>query len=97
MKKRWLIGIGAVVLIGAVVSLALPATIYVPLGYMRHEAFYEGKPASYWARGFQRDGFYGRWSPPGDVGKEFARQAPQQFRSFWKCSIIQARRSAGRL
>ncbi len=70
MRKRWLIGI--VILIAGCLALAwtFPATIYVPLGLVRREAFFDGKPTNYWIRGLQQEGFLGHAPPGGDHGQK---------------------------
>jgi HEAT repeat protein len=69
VRKRWLVW----TLIGIAVCVALllvfPAAVYVPLGLLRHEAFFDGKPTNYWVRAFKQEGFLGHAPPGGDVGK----------------------------
>jgi HEAT repeat protein len=50
------------------VVLAFPATLYVPLGWLKGEAFFEGKPTSYWARALKREPYLGEAPPAGDIG-----------------------------
>jgi HEAT repeat protein len=43
--------------------------VYVPMGSLRREAFFDGKPTNYWVRALKQEGFLGHAPPPGDVGK----------------------------
>ena len=67
-RKAWLIGILLFITVLAA-AWRFPATIYVPLGMIRHEAFFEGKPTSYWARAFKKEPFLGQALATGDTGK----------------------------
>jgi HEAT repeat protein len=49
--------------------LAFPALIYVPLGFLRGEAFFHGKPTEYWAHALKKEPYLGQAPPSGDVGK----------------------------
>src|SRR5918912_1477151 len=49
--------------------LAFPALIYVPLGVLRHEAFFRGKPTDYWVQALRQEPYMGQAPPTGDVGK----------------------------
>ena len=69
MRKRWLVGIAVVVAVAAA-ALAFPAVVYMPLGLVRHEAFFAGKPTNYWDRAVRQEGFLGHSAPASDVGKE---------------------------
>jgi HEAT repeat protein len=68
-KKRWLVALGVVLLVVLLVPWGFPVTVDVPLGYLRHEAFYAGKPTRYWARGFQPEHAWGLSAPTEDAGK----------------------------
>jgi HEAT repeat protein len=73
MRRRRLVGIGVVVAAGCVAAaLAFPATVYVPLGLLRHEAFFAGKPTNYWGRALRQQDFMGHAPPAGDTGKVLA-------------------------
>jgi HEAT repeat protein len=61
--------------VGALVA-AFPATVYVPLGLLRHEAFFAGKPTSYWARALKGEGYLGHGPPAGDVGNTLREGGP---------------------
>lgn len=68
MRKLWLLV--TIVLIGTcAVVFFFPATVYVPLGHLRHEAFFSGKPTNYWARALQGESFLGQAPPKMDVGQ----------------------------
>src|SRR5438132_6546729 len=67
-RKAWLIGI-LLIIVALAAAWRFPATIYVPLGVLRHEAFYDGKPTSYWVRAFKREPFLGQTVSSGDIGK----------------------------
>jgi HEAT repeat protein len=69
MRKRWLTGIIVLLVGGLVLGLAFPALVYVPLGWFKHEAFFAGKPTSYWIRALKHEGFLGHAPPAGDTGK----------------------------
>jgi len=47
MRKFWFLAILAFLGASVVVVLLFPAAIYVPLGYLRSEAFFAGKPTNY--------------------------------------------------
>jgi HEAT repeat protein len=66
--KRWLLGTVVTLLCMLVVALAFPATVYIPVGLVRREAFYEGKPTNYWSRAFKQESFLGHAPPSGDIG-----------------------------
>src|SRR5437870_9774923 len=67
-RKAWLIGILLFITVLAA-AWRFPAAIYVPLGMIRHEAFFEGKPTSYWARAFKKEPFLGQALATGDTGR----------------------------
>jgi HEAT repeat protein len=68
MRKFWFLVI--ILLIGAcAVVVIFPALAYVPLGYLRHEAFFAGKPTIYWARAVKGESFLGQAPPKMDVGQ----------------------------
>jgi HEAT repeat protein len=69
VRKRWLVGLLVVLACALALILVFPATVYVPLGKLRHEAFFDGKPTSYWVRAFRQEGFLVHPPPSGDVGK----------------------------
>lgn len=48
MKRRWKLWLSLVLLTGGLV--ALPAMHWRVIGWVRGEAFYQGMPASWWAR-----------------------------------------------
>lgn len=50
MKRRWqiLIGMALLALVGA--AVLNPAIRWRVIGWARSEAFYQGRPTSYWAR-----------------------------------------------
>src|SRR5262249_16831359 len=50
-------------------ALAFPAAVYVPWGYLRHEASFAGKPTNDWIRALKHEGFLGHGAPTGDIGK----------------------------
>jgi HEAT repeat protein len=70
MRKRWTITI----IIGIVAGMAAlawfyPTTVYVPVGLVKGEATFDGKPTDYWADALNQEGFLGQKPPPGDAGK----------------------------
>ena len=68
MRKLWCLAI--IVLIAACALVFLfPGLAYVPLGRLNHEAFFNGKPTSYWTRAVQGEGFLGQAPPKMDVGQ----------------------------
>jgi HEAT repeat protein len=68
MKKRLGIGFGLALAAGLIVALALPASHFTLLGWLRRESFYQGRPTSYWISALKKDAFVGS-SAPADVGK----------------------------
>jgi HEAT repeat protein len=68
MRKLWCLAI-VVVLAACAVVFLFPALAYVPLGHVNHEAFFDGKPTSYWTRAVQGEGFLGQAPPKMDVGQ----------------------------
>ncbi len=69
MWKRWLVGIVLVLACSLVAAWLFPALVYVPMGSLRREAFFDGKPTNYWVRALKQEGFLGHAPPPGDAGK----------------------------
>lgn len=69
MWKPLLVGILVVLACSLTLILVFPALLYVPLGKLRHEAFFDGKPTSHWVRAFRHEGYLGHAAPDGDVGK----------------------------
>jgi len=69
MRKFWFLAILAFLGASVVVVLLFPAAIYVPLGYLRSEAFFAGKPTNYWTRAVQGKSFLGHEPPKMDVGQ----------------------------
>jgi HEAT repeat protein len=69
VRKRWLLWILIVITCAVALAWRFPATIYKPLGLLRHEAFFDGKPTTYWVRALKQEGFLGHPPPEGDVGK----------------------------
>jgi HEAT repeat protein len=67
--KRWLVGIALVLACSLVAAWLFPAMVYVPMGSVRREAFFDGKPTNYWVRALKQEGFLGHAPPPGDAGK----------------------------
>jgi HEAT repeat protein len=69
MRARW--PLVAIVLIAGLVILGLgfPGLLSKTLGLVRHEAFFDGQPTSYWVRGFKKEPFLSQDPPPGDIGK----------------------------
>jgi HEAT repeat protein len=69
MRKRWPIGI--VIVIVGLLGLAwlFPTLVYIPVGIVKGQATFEGKPTGYWEAAFNQEGFLGRSPPPGDAGK----------------------------
>jgi HEAT repeat protein len=71
MRMRWVLFILVLLVIGGAVVVVLvhPATLYVSLGMVKQEPFFEGKPASYWARALKHEPYLGEAAPEFDVGK----------------------------
>jgi len=70
MRKRWTLAI-IIAIAGLMVALAwfFPTTVYVPVGLVKGEATFDGKPTDYWKDALNREGFLGQKPPPGDAGK----------------------------
>jgi HEAT repeat protein len=43
--------------------------VYVPVGFVKGEATFNGKPTDYWVHALNQEGFLGNSPPPGDAGK----------------------------
>jgi hypothetical protein len=70
MRKLRLVALLLVIVVAVTaLVIAFPVTLYVPLGALKREAFFAGRPTSYWARAFNREPFLGEAPPAGDVGK----------------------------
>src|SRR5438552_9511767 len=69
MRRRWPLLI--VVVIVGLLALAwlFPTTVYVPVGFVKGEATFDGKPTDYWVDALKQEGFLGRKPPAGDAGK----------------------------
>jgi HEAT repeat protein len=69
MRKRRLFAI--IVVIVGLLTLAwlYPNAVYVPVGYVKGEATFDGKPTDYWVHALNQEGFFGQAPPPGDAGK----------------------------
>jgi HEAT repeat protein len=77
MRKRWLAVIVLVVALVAVGVWMYPALLYVPLGHLQGEAFYAGKPTSFWLRSFKQEGYLGETAPTGDTGETLRKGGTQ--------------------
>lgn len=71
MRKRWrTVGLVLTLLAAAaVLVIAFPAAVYVPLGVLKREAFFAGKPSNHWARALKGEMLPGETEPEGDAGK----------------------------
>src|SRR5689334_15225750 len=69
MKRRPLLWLGILLAIALVLALAFPTSHYVLIGLLQNEAFYDGKPTSYWVSALKKQGYFGAEGPPRDVGK----------------------------
>ena len=69
MRRRWPLVIIVVVVGLLVVAWLFPVTVYVPVGLVKGEATFQGKPTDYWVDALNQEGFLGRSPPPGDIGK----------------------------
>jgi HEAT repeat protein len=67
MKRRLSILIGFLILAGLCAFYLLPAINYPVVGWWKGEAFFEGRPTSFWAAAFKQDPSVGA---QGDVGKK---------------------------
>jgi HEAT repeat protein len=76
VRKRWFIGILVGIACAGALALAFPALVYKPLGLLRHEASFGGKPTSYWARALKHEGYLGHAPPAGDAGKTLREGGP---------------------
>jgi HEAT repeat protein len=77
MRKRWLgVTLVAIALVAAAAWL-FPALLYVPLGFLRSEAFFAGKPTSYWLRNFKHESYLGEAAPTGDTGETLRKGGAQ--------------------
>jgi HEAT repeat protein len=58
--------------IGLVIAFAIPTSHYWLIGVLQNEAFYNGKPTSYWVSALKKQGYFELGEPPRDVGKFLA-------------------------
>jgi HEAT repeat protein len=70
MNKRQLAWSSVILAISLALVLAFPRTRFWLHGRLRGEAFYQGRPTSYWISALNKEPFLG--SPPRDVGKALA-------------------------
>src|SRR5438128_7060954 len=69
MRKRWPFAIILLTIALPVLAWLFPSVVYVPVGMVKGEATFQGKPTDYWARALNQEGFLGHDPPPGDAGK----------------------------
>jgi HEAT repeat protein len=69
MRKRWLLIIFVVIVGLLALAWLFPTTVYVPVGFVKGEATFDGKPTDYWVDALNQEGFLGRRPPAGDAGK----------------------------
>jgi HEAT repeat protein len=70
MRKRRSVRLTlAIAVVVAAVVFLFPAVVYTPLGLLRGEAFFDGRPTNYWARWLKQERFLGHAPPAGDAGK----------------------------
>src|SRR6266851_3829865 len=69
MRRRWLLAIIVVVLGLLALAWLFATTVYVPVGFVKGEATFDGKPTDYWVDALKQEGFLGHKPPPGDAGK----------------------------
>jgi HEAT repeat protein len=69
MRKRWLISLFIIIVACGALILAFPNALVVPMGFVKQEAFFDGKPTSYWVRALKKEGYLGHAPPSGDIGK----------------------------
>jgi len=68
MRKRWPIIL--IIIVGlAALAWFFPTLVYVPVGMVKGEATFQGKPTDYWVHALSHEGFLGHDPPPGDAGK----------------------------
>jgi hypothetical protein len=48
--------------------LAFPDMTSVPLGFLRHEASFAGKPTNHWIRALRQESSLGQAQPASDIG-----------------------------
>jgi HEAT repeat protein len=71
MKKRVGMVLGAVLLVGLAVIMLIPTSRYLLSGWLTREAFFQGKPTTYWVSALKGDEqAFGRRDVSRDVGKE---------------------------
>ena len=68
MKRRLFLWLGILLAISLVLALAFPSSYYLLIGLLQNEAFYDGKPTSYWVSALMKRGYFGSEGPPRDVG-----------------------------
>jgi HEAT repeat protein len=81
VKKRVGILIASLLVVGLGIALALPRSHYAITGWLNGEAFYQGRPTSYWAGAFRKEPFIG---PQGDVGKTLSEGGAAAVPVLWE-------------
>jgi len=69
MRKRWSFAITVVIVGLLALAWLYPNAFYVPVGFVKGEATFDGKPTDYWVHALNQEGFFGQAPPPGDAGK----------------------------
>jgi HEAT repeat protein len=69
MRKRWPFVLVIIIVVLIAVAWLFPTTVYLPVGLVKGEAMFDGKPTDYWVHALKKEGFLGGSPPPGDAGK----------------------------
>jgi HEAT repeat protein len=69
MKRYWLVGLVIVLVVGLAALLYFPETHYRMIGWLRREAFFQGRPTSFWILALKHDPSVEGLVPSRDVGK----------------------------
>ena len=78
MKRRWLLWLALLLLVGT--SFFLPPVSWRVIGWTRGEAFYQGRPTSYWRKELLKTDWDGTICLPPDPKPQWA---PEGIRFLW--------------
>ncbi len=76
MKKRLTVWLPVLLAVALGLALAVPASRYVLIGWLRNESFYHRRPTSYWVAVLKQDPFVGGQRPAGGVATFLAEGGP---------------------
>jgi hypothetical protein len=80
MKRYCLVGLAIVLVVSLAAVLCFPDTRFRINGWLRGEAFFQGKPTSFWILALKRDPSVEGLVPSRDVGKYLREGARKRSR-----------------